>query len=222
MARVTRRSIPPLCRTLVAASILLGRLAGAQAGLGQPTPKRNDSITGEVAEKLLNARRIYVENFGDDPVDKTLQSMIIDAVRTSGRFIITENREKADLFLKGAALEQTSQEFHALGSSTAVASAAGYSNASISGHSSSTSGSVSGSSHGVFRAGGASIDDAQASTETTHDTRMAVRLVSSDGDVVWSTTQESRGAKYKSSTADTADKIVKQLLRDLAKLDSVH
>jgi hypothetical protein len=47
---------------------------------------------------------------------------------------------------------------------------------------------------------------------------VAVRLVSPDGDVVWSTTQESKGAKYKGATADVAEKVVKQLLRDLDKL----
>ena len=44
-----------------------------------------------------------------------------------------------------------------------------------------------------------------------------MRLVSSDGDVIWSTTQESRGAKFKGASADVADKIVKQLLHDLDK-----
>jgi hypothetical protein len=38
--------------------------------------------------------------------------------------------------------------------------------------------------------------------------------------VVWSTTQESKGAKYKSAGADVADKIVKQLLRDIEKAGS--
>jgi hypothetical protein len=236
VGKATRISIPSICRTVpvLAASLLLGQLAGAQASIAQPDPSRNDAIAAEITGKLLKARRIYAESFGDDPINKTLQSMIIDTLRTSSRFIITENREKADLFLKGAALEKTSQEFHSLGSSTAVASAAGHSNGSISGNSSSSiygnsrsvsgssQGSLSGSSHGGFIAGASSIDDAQASTETINDARVAVRLVSVDGDVVWSTTQESRGAKYKSSTADAADKIVKQLLRDLAKLDGTR
>ncbi len=43
------------------------------------------------------------------------------------------------------------------------------------------------------------------------------RLVSSGGDGVWSTTQESKGAKYKTASADVADKIVKQLIRDMEK-----
>jgi hypothetical protein len=43
-------------------------------------------------------------------------------------------------------------------------------------------------------------------------------LVSSDGDVIWTTTKESKGAKYKGASADVADQIVKQLIWDLDKL----
>ena len=140
--------------------------------------------------------------------------MIVDALRSSHRFIVTENKEKADLILKGAALEKTSQELHAIGSATAVAGAAGGHSASVVGN----GGSVSGSSSGGFAAHSLGIEDSQASTETINDARVAVRLVSSDGDVVWSTTQESKGAKYKGASADVSDKIVKQLLRDIEHL----
>ncbi len=132
-----------------------------------------------------------MESFGNDSINKTLQAMVIDALRASKRFIITENREKADLILKGAALEKTSQEAHALGSSVVAGAAEG--------HSASVAGSA----------------DSQASIESTNDARVSVRLVSLEGDVIWSTTQESKGAKYKGATADVADKVVKQLLWDM-------
>ena len=74
-----------------------------------------------------------------------------------------------------------------------------------------------GSAHGGFAAKAMGIDDSTVSTETITEARLAVRLVSSDGDVIWSTTQESRGAKFKGASADVADKIVKQLLHDLDK-----
>jgi hypothetical protein len=45
-----------------------------------------------------------------------------------------------------------------------------------------------------------------------------VRLVDPNGDVIWTSTQESKGAKYKGSSADAADKCVKQLLRDINRL----
>jgi hypothetical protein len=56
-------------------------------------------------------------------------------------------------------------------------------------------------------------------TETINEARVAVRLVNSDGDVIWTTTQESKGAKYKGASADVADMCVKQLLRDIAKIE---
>jgi hypothetical protein len=45
-----------------------------------------------------------------------------------------------------------------------------------------------------------------------------VRLVNKDGDVMWSTTQESNGAKFRGASADVADKITKQLAADLERL----
>lgn len=52
--------------------------------------------------------------------------------------------------------------------------------------------------------------DTSSSTETISDALFAFRLVSRDGDIIWSTTQDSKG-----TGADTADKVVSQLLRDI-------
>jgi len=191
--------------------------------LPAPTPQNTQAtatsqLDAELTDKLLKAKRIYLDSFGEDPINKALQAMVLDAIRASKRFIVTENKEKADLILRGAALEKTTQEAHALGSGTSVATAAGGHSASISGTSTPVGGSISGSSSGGFVARQMGIEDSQASVETINDARVAVRLVSSDGDVVWSTTQESKGGKYKGAMADAADKIVKQLLRDLDKL----
>jgi hypothetical protein len=172
-----------------------------------------------LTQALLSAKRIYVESFGDDSVNRTLQAMVIDAIGTSKRFIITENKDKADLFLKGSSLEKTSQEMHALGSSTSVAGAAGGGTSQVSGQANAGGATVSGSSSGGFVARKLGIADSQASIETVNDARASVRLISKEGDMVWSTTQESKGAKYKGAIADVADKIVKQLMRDLAKAE---
>ena len=172
------------------------------------------AIDADLAQKLLSAKRVFVESFGDDPVSKSLTAMVLDALRSSKRSIITENREKADLILKGTALEKTTQEFHAIGSATSVAGAAGGHSASVVG----TPNVVTGSSHGGFASHSAAIDDSQASTETIETARVAVRLVTPEGDVVWSTTQESRGGKYKGATADAAERIVKELGRELDRL----
>ena len=56
-------------------------------------------------------------------------------------------------------------------------------------------------------------------TETINEARVAERLVNSEGDVIWTSTQESKGAKYKGASADAADKCVQQFIRDGEKLD---
>jgi len=80
-------------------------------------------------------------------------------------------------------------------------------------------GAISGSSSGGFAAHHAATSDSSLNTETINEARVAIRLVDADGDVIWTSTQESKGAKYKGSSADAADKCVKQLLRDVEKLE---
>jgi curli biogenesis system outer membrane secretion channel CsgG len=160
-------------------------------------------IDSEIAAKLLSVKRIYVDEFGDDKVAKVLQSMVVNALVDSKKFIVTENKEKADAVLKGSALQRTSQEFRSTSEGTSVGSIAG---------------AISGGT-GIVAGGGVGIADSSTSTETIDQAALAVRLVASDGDTIWSTTQESKGAKYKGAQADVADKIVKQLLRDREKLE---
>jgi curli biogenesis system outer membrane secretion channel CsgG len=176
------------------------------------TPKSEHAA----AVQLNAVRRIFVESFGEDLISKEMQSMIVSSLVAAKQFKVTENRDKADAILKGVALEKTSQEVHAFGEGTAVGSAAGGHQGSISGG----QGTVSGSSSGGFVARSLGINDSSLNTETVDQARIAVRLVNSDGDVIWTTTQESKGAKYKGAGADVADLCVKQLLRDIAKLDA--
>jgi hypothetical protein len=144
----------------------------------------------ETGERLLTIRRIYVDEFGDDAVSKQIHGMVINAISASKKFIVTENKDRADAVIKGSGIEQTSQEYRAYGEATAVESV--------------------------------SIQDSRTSTETIQDARLAVRLVDREGDVIWTTTQESKGAKYKGASADVADKIVKQLLRDVEKAEKTR
>jgi hypothetical protein len=183
-----------------------------QSQSAQKTPN-NSNVDAEIATKLLGVKRIYVDSFGDDLQSKQLQAMVMSSLAESKKFIITENKEKADAVLKGSGLEKTSQELHATSEGTAVGAAAAGHSASISG----SNGSISGSSVGGAAARTMAIQDAQASTETINDAHLAVRLVSQDGDVIWATTKESKGAKYKGASADVAAQIVKQLMWDLEK-----
>jgi curli biogenesis system outer membrane secretion channel CsgG len=150
-----------------------------------PAQSKQDEETNST--ELLKVKRIFVDSFGDDPISREMQSLVVSALAQAKRFKVTENREKADAILKGVALETTSQELHSSGESTAVR--------------------------------GAATSDSSSHTETINNARLAIRLVNSDGDVIWTSTQESKGAKYKGSSADAADKCVKQLLHDVEKLE---
>ena len=184
-------------------------------------PAKTDSAEANAAalnSKLLTITRIYVDDFGSDPTSKQIQAMVVNSISESKRFIITENKDKADAILKGTALEKRSQEFHSLNDAAAVASSRGAHHGEVNGSFVNGTGSVSGSSHGFHSGSAVAADDSTASTETIDDAHVAVRLVAADGDVIWSTTKESRGAKYKGASADVADKVVKQLMQDLDKL----
>jgi curli biogenesis system outer membrane secretion channel CsgG len=179
-------------------------------------PSASDIV--DVDAELLRVKRIFVESFGDDATSRQIQAMVVSSLTESKKFIVTENKEKADAILKGSSLEKTSQELHSSSESTAAGGAAGGHSGSVSGSFINGSGSVSGTSHGGFVSRAMAIEDSSTSTETINDVRIAVRLVDTNGDVIWATTQESKGAKYKGSSADVADKVVKQLLRDREKL----
>ena len=181
------------------------------------TPAKPDADTD--TSELLKVKRIFVDSFGDDLISKEMQSMIVSSLVETKRFKVTENRDKADAVLKGVALEKTAQELHAYGESTAVGGASGGSHGEISGSVVNGNGTISGSSSGGFIARHMGTSDSSVNTETIDNARVAIRLVNRDGDVIWTSTQESKGAKYKGASADVAEKCVKQLLHDVEKLE---
>jgi curli biogenesis system outer membrane secretion channel CsgG len=207
-----------LALVLLLTSICIGQSTESGSAPNPPAQAATPAASDKPAVTNLSlVKRIYVSSFGDDEVSKQLQAMVVSSLVASKKFVVTENEKKADGVLKGAALQKTSQEVHAYGSGTSVGAAAGGHQSSVSGSSVNGNGSISGSSSGGFAAKHMGIDDSSVNTETIDRASAAVRLVNSDGDVIWSTTQESHGAKYKGATADVADKIVSQLTRDVEK-----
>lgn len=161
-------------------------------------------LAGENAapDPLVTVRRIYVEDLNGNAAAQ-IRDMIINALQATKMFTITENKDRADALLRGSAEDliytdtfQSSEGVHA--------------NASI--------GGITGR---VGRARGVSVgvgeNESTRIAERKHEATAAVRLVGKDGDVIWATTQESTGAKFKGASADVAEKIVKQLLADIDK-----
>lgn len=174
----------------------------------KPDAAENDDPTLE----LLTIRRIYVERLGGGETANHIRDMIIGSLQRSGRFILTENEERADAFLRGSAEDlvftdtfQASEGINARASAGTGRAAAGSSTAARGG-----------------RFASLSVGDQESVriAERKHEAVAAVRIVNRDGDVIWSATKESLGAKFRGASADVADKITKQLLEDIRKLEA--
>lgn len=192
-----------ICSTLLLLALLQQPQVTAKDQPATATQPALSQSEEDVGLRLLKVRRIFVESFGDDPIAKQVQAMVVASLTDSKKFIVTENKERADAILKGSGVEKTSQELRSYKDATSAGVAGG---------------GIDSFGAGGFGAAAAGISDSSTSTETINDARVSVRLVDREGDVLWATTQESKGAKYKGASADVADKVVKELLRDVAKL----
>lgn len=150
-------------------------------------------------KELLSVRRVYVDRLTGDETAAQMRDMIISSLHGAKLFTITENPERADAFLRGSAEDLVFTD----GFTAEEGVSAG---GSISNSKSSRRSSY----------GSANISDRESArvTERKHEASAAVRLVNKDGDVIWSTTQESQGGKFRGASADVADKITRQLLSD--------
>ena len=156
----------------------------------------------DIAGALCRVQRVYIYKLGGGETADQMRDILIAALQASGVFTITENEERADATMRGSASDTTFVNEH---------------------HSSETLGAhvqAGGGTAKTARAyGGSGLTDNEStsSRERKHEATASVRLVGANGDVMWSTTQESGGAKYRGAMADVADKIVRTLKDDLEK-----
>jgi hypothetical protein len=120
-------------------------------------------------------------------------------------FLVTENEERADAFLRGSAEDLIFTETHQSSDSLNVRASASLG----------TQRQGSTYNRGPSASVGAGENESMRITERKHEANAAVRIVGREGDVIWSAAKESMGAKFKGASADVADKIVRQLLLDL-------
>ena len=158
---------------------------------------------------LSQVRRIYVAPLvGGSPADSLRELIIasLDSASIGPRklFVLTEDPEGADAVLKGAADDNAFED--TFDSSEGVSS-----------HTNGNGRTTTGTSRAARAIGGAGISDNETHhiKERKHEAYAAVRLCSRNGDVLWSTTQESRGAKFRGASADVAAKIARQLTLDM-------
>jgi hypothetical protein len=188
---------------MTAALVLLCALAAPPTDPPAPAgPAASDEMPDERA--LLTIRRVFVDRLSGGETAAQIRDLLIAALQSSKLFVITENEERADAFLRGSAedLLYTDKFSSSEGIGARVNSGEGQSRAS-------------GTTRGG-RYGGVSLSDNESVhiEERKHEAMATVRLVNKDGDVIWSTTQESTGAKFRGASADVADKVRKQLVAD--------
>lgn len=159
---------------------------------------------------LVEVKRIYVDQLGGGKTSDQLRDMLITALQNSGLFILTENAERADATLKGSGDDQVFTEEHNSSDSLGV-----HANSVNGGSSHSLN---SGSSSNQSAGAGVTDSESSRSQERHHEATASVRLVAKDGDIIWSTTQESTGGKYRGAMADVADKVMKQLADETRKM----
>src|SRR5580698_10998506 len=161
----------------------------------------------EAAEHLSKVRRIYIAILTGGDAALQIRDLLMTSLHNSKQFIITEDEDKADATLKGAGDDDVFTDTF-------------QSSEGINAHSQISAGSSEGlrnySSSSSNRSGGLTVgeNDSRRDEERKHEAIATVRLVSKDGNVIWSATAESLGAKFMGASADVADKIAKRLVTD--------
>jgi hypothetical protein len=148
-------------------------------------------------KQLLAVRRVYVDRLTGGETAAQMRDILISALEQSKLFVLTENQERADAIMRGAAEDLVFTEIHS--------SSDGINTHATIGSGRTTTNNARGAGVGFGE------NESDHSTERRHEALAAVRLVNKEGDVIWATTQESMGAKFHGASADVAEKITTQL-----------
>jgi hypothetical protein len=168
----------------------------------------------DLSEQLPKIKRVFVDRLTGGETAAQMRDLLITALQNSKLFVVTENQERADAFLRGAAEDLIYTDMFK--SSENVSMRGNSSESEGLSSDSRYNGASGGNSSRSARALGSSIGGSDSSEvkERKHEALATVRLVNKDGDVLWSTTQESNGAKFHGASADVAEKIAKQLMAE--------
>jgi hypothetical protein len=158
---------------------------------------------GSSAGTLLEVKRIYVGELSGGVRADALRDLIIASLNSTRLFVLTDNEQRADAVLKGAGDDTTFTDTFDTYEGNSGHDSLGKTGSSLS------------TKVGSLVGGNAmSENESHHSRERKHEAFATVRLCNKDGDVLWSTTQESLGAKFKGASADVASKIAHQMLMD--------
>ncbi|MBM3783623.1 MAG: hypothetical protein FJW30_04640 [Acidobacteria bacterium] len=151
------------------------------------------------AGDLLKVKKLHVEKLAGGDTAVHFRDMLIAALQATRLFTITENPDRADTVLRGSSEDLVFTDTYS--SSEGV-----HARTQIGGRGARGSSGI-----------GVGEQESVRISERKHEATASVRLVNKEGDVIWSTTQESTGAKFRGASADVAAKITRQLSEDIAR-----
>jgi len=205
-------------------SLLLILIFAAAEALAQDAPVRPARLAvnapqievtpDDVALGLLSVRRVYVDRLTGGETAAQMRDLIIASLQNAKLFVITENEARADVSLRGAAEDLIyTDQFQ---SSEGVNIHAGEGGSSSNSSGTRLNGAGGQVSRSASRNLNLTLGEHEESNirERRHEAMATVRLVNKDGDVIWSTTQENGGAKFRGASADVADKITRTLMAE--------
>jgi hypothetical protein len=187
--------------------ILIAAVAAQAADRVLPpgiTPARQETnIEEDSLRQLLGVRRIFVDRLTGGETAAQMRDLLVSSLEGAKLFVLTDNQERADAFLRGGAEDLVFTDVHS--SSEGINARANIGTGR---------GARTTNSQSANAGFGVGENESSRIQERKHEAVAAVRLVNKDGDVIWSTTQESQGGKFRRASTDVADRITKKLLED--------
>ena len=171
-----------------------------QEGLGHPD---------RILVKLLQVHTLYVEPLQGEG-SAAIRDMLIASLHKTGLFVMTEDPESADALLRGSGEDLIYQDVESRRAGLNARGAA------------SNSRRESGESRFNSASFGVSDTESTQNRERRHEALAAVRILLPNGEIIWSTTQESKGAKYRGSAHDVAEKVADDLLRAYRRAEKMN
>lgn len=159
--------------------------------------------------KLLQVRTLYVEPLQGEG-SAAIRDMLIASLHKTGLFVMTEDPESADAVLRGSGEDLIYQDVESRRAGLNARGAA------------SNSRRESGESRFNSASFGVSDTESTQNRERRHEALAAVRILLPNGEIIWSTTQESKGAKYRGSAHDVAEKVADDLLRAYRRAEKMN
>lgn len=164
----------------------------------------------ETLAAFARVRRIFVNVLAGGEAALQMSDLLISSIQKTKLFILTEDESRADAVLKGSADDQVFKD--AFQSSEGINAHSQFSIGS--------SASTNQRSNRTYGNVGVGENESQRIEERKHEAIATVRLVDKNGDVIWSATAESMGAKFAGASVDVAEKIAKRLAADYLKAKS--